>query len=340
MTTASICDVKALISHGKNDLNLVDLPEPICGPDDLIVKPQAIGICGTDLEIIHNKMDPAYIRYPATIGHEWTGRVIEIGSNVKGINMGQRVVVEGLIPCNNCHECAAGATNRCLTYDEIGFTRPGAGSEKVLIPARMAHLIDESVSLESAQLAEPTSVVTNAYMKANLKPGKKILIVGDGTIGLIAATLAKTFKPKFVHMLGLKTGQAEMAKRAGVDQFMTDWGAEKYDFIFEAAGSITRIEESLSHMERGGTLLLLGYPGAGVKAAFEVGHIVNGDFNIIGAFASTHSSWVKTVSMLNSGELDLTYLVTHRYKLDEYQKAIETLAGNESPRGKVAIVLD
>ena len=64
--------MKALVSTGKNDLNLVDLPEPVCGPDDLIIKPQAIGICGTDLEIMHNKMDPEYIRYPATIGHEWT----------------------------------------------------------------------------------------------------------------------------------------------------------------------------------------------------------------------------------------------------------------------------
>ena len=331
--------MKALVSTGKNDLNLVELPDPVCGPDDLIIKPQSIGICGTDLEIMHNKMDPAFIRYPATIGHEWTGKVFEVGSNVKGIEVGQRVVVEGLIPCNKCHECAIGATNRCLTYDEIGFTRPGAGSEKVLIPARMAHKIAESVSVESAQLAEPTCVVTNAYTKANLAPGKKILIIGDGTIGLIAATLGKTFKPKFIHMLGLKPGQAEMAKHAGADQFMTEWGTEKYDFVFEASGSIQRIEESLAHMERGGTLLVLGYPGAGVDARFEVGKIINGDFNIIGSFASNHASWVKTVELLNSGALDLTYLVTHKFRLEEFQKAIDTLSGNVSPRGKVSIVL-
>ena len=184
--------MKALVSNGNNDLKLLDLPEPACGPDDLIIKTQQIGVCGTDLEIIHNKMDPEYIRYPATIGHEWTGKVIEIGSNVKGFDIGQRVVVEGLIPCQKCHECAIGATNRCLTYDEIGFTRPGGGSEKVLIPARMAHKINENVTVESAQLAEPTCVVMNAYTKADLAPDRKILIIGDGTIGLIAATLAKT----------------------------------------------------------------------------------------------------------------------------------------------------
>lgn len=332
--------MKALVSNGKNDLNLLDLPEPVCGPDDLIIKTQQIGVCGTDLEIIHNKMDPEYIRYPATIGHEWTGKVIEIGSNVKGFDIGQRVVVEGLIPCQKCHECAIGATNRCLTYDEIGFTRPGGGSEKVLIPARMAHKINENVTVESAQLAEPTCVVMNAYTKADLAPDRKILIIGDGTIGLIAATLAKTYKPKFVHMMGLKEGQADMAKRAGVDKFVTNWTDEKYDFIFEAAGSVQRLEEALDHMERGGTLLVLGYPGAGVKAAFEVGHIINGDFNIIGAFASNHAAWVKTVGLLNSGELDLSYLVTHRFKVDEYQKAIETLASNVSPRGKVSIIFE
>jgi threonine dehydrogenase-like Zn-dependent dehydrogenase len=141
-------------------------------------------------------------------------------------------------------------------------------------------------------------------------------------------------------MMGLKEGQAEMAKRAGVDKFVTNWTDEKYDFVFEAAGSIERIEESLAHMERGGTLLLLGYPGAGVNASFEVGHIVNGDFNIIGAFASNHASWVKTVALLNSGELDLTYLATHSFKLAEYQKAIETLSSNVSPRGKVSIIFE
>ena len=332
--------MKALVSTGKNDLNLIEVPDPVCGPDDLIIKPQAIGICGTDLEIMHNKMDPAFIRYPATIGHEWTGKVIEIGSNVTGIDLGQRVVVEGLIPCNKCHECLAGNTNRCLTYDEIGFTRPGAGSEKVLIPARMAHKIADNVTLESAQLAEPTSVVTRAYMKANLKPGLKILVIGDGTIGLIATTLGRTFNPKLIHMLGLKPGQAEMAKHAGADAFITEWGNEKYDFVFEASGSIQRIEESLAHMERGGTLLVLGYPGAGVKAGFEVGKIINGDFNIIGSFASNHGSWLKTVELLNSGKLDLTYLVTHRFKMEEYQAAIDTLASNVSPRGKVAIIMD
>ncbi|CAN2243201.1 Tdh Threonine dehydrogenase and related Zn-dependent dehydrogenases [actinobacterium SCGC AAA044-D11] len=332
--------MKTLITSGDGSAELVEVADPIAGNGELLVAPIAAGICGTDLEIISGDGDPAFVKYPASLGHEWTGRVIGHGPGVTSPAIGSRIVVTGIIPCQTCFECKNGDTNRCLIYDEIGFTRPGAAADLITVPAWLAHVVSENVSDESAVLAEPTAVVTQAFMKANPKSDSKILIIGDGTIALIAATMAKIYKPKFIHMLGLKDGQNEIAKSAGVDEFLTSPTDEKYDLIIEAAGAPARISAAIGQLVRGGTLLLLGYPGHQKTAAIVVDDVINGDLNIIGSFGSSLAAWQKSVEMFNSGELDLGYLVTHKFKLSEFADAIEALKSAPAPRGKIALIIN
>jgi 2-desacetyl-2-hydroxyethyl bacteriochlorophyllide A dehydrogenase len=332
--------MKSLITSGNGSAELIDSPDPVAGAGELLVVPIAAGICGTDLEIICGDGDPAFVKYPASIGHEWVGRVIGHGSGVASPAIGSRIVVTGIIPCQECFECKNGDTNRCLIYDEIGFTRPGAAAELITVPAWLAHVVNENVSDESAVLAEPTAVVTQAFMKANPKSDSNILIIGDGTIALIAATMAKTYNPKSIHMLGLKAGQGEIAKSAGVDQFLTTPTEDKYDLIIEAAGAPTRISAAIGQLVRGGTLLLLGYLGHQKTAAIVVDDVINGDLNIIGSFGSSLAAWEKTVAMFNSGELNLGYLVTHKFQLGEFAQAIEALKSAPAPRGKIALIIN
>ncbi|CAB4755218.1 unannotated protein [freshwater metagenome] len=332
--------MKTLITSGDGSAELVEVADPIAGNGELLVAPIAAGICGTDLEIISGDGDPAFVKYPASLGHEWTGRVIGHGPGVTSPAIGSRIVVTGIIPCQTCFECKNGDTNRCLIYDEIGFTRPGAAADLITVPAWLAHVVSENVSDESAVLAEPTAVVTQAFMKANPKSDSKILIIGDGTIALIAATMAKIYKPKFIHMLGLKDGQNEIAKSAGVDEFLTSPTDEKYDLIIEAAGAPARISAAIGQLVRGGTLLLLGYPGHQKTAAIVVDDVINGDLNIIGSFGSSLAAWQKSVEMFNSGELDLGYLITHKFKLSEFADAIEALKSAPAPRGKIALIIN
>ena len=332
--------MKSLITSGNGTAELIDSPDPVAGAGELLVVPIAAGICGTDLEIISGDGDPAFVKYPASIGHEWVGRVSGHGSGVTSPAIGSRIVVTGIIPCQECFECKNGDTNRCLIYDEIGFTRPGAAAELITVPAWLAHVVNENVSDESAVLAEPTAVVTQAFMKANPKSDSNILIIGDGTIALIAATMAKTYNPKSIHMLGLKAGQGEIAKSAGVDQFLTTPTEDKYDLIIEAAGAPTRISAAIGQLVRGGTLLLLGYLGHQKTAAIVVDDVINGDLNIIGSFGSSLAAWEKTVAMFNSGELNLGYLVTHKFQLGEFAQAIEALKSAPAPRGKIALIIN
>ena len=332
--------MRSLITSGNHSAELIETPDPVAGAGELLVAPIAAGICGTDLEIISGDGDPAFVKYPASLGHEWAGRVIGHGPGVTSPAIGSRIVVTGIIPCQECFECKNGDTNRCLIYDEIGFTRPGAAADLITVPAWLAHVINDNVSDESAVLAEPTAVVAQAFMKANPKPGSKILIIGDGTIALIAATMAKTYSPKLIHMLGLKDGQNEIAKSAGVDQFLTKPTDDKYDLIIEAAGAPSRISAAIGQLVRGGTLLLLGYPGHQKTADIVVDDVINGDLNIIGSFGSSLAAWEKSVEMLNSGKLDLGYLVTHKFNLSNFAEAIEALRSAPAPRGKIALIIN
>ena len=150
------------------------------------MRPTLVGVCGTDLDIVEGSIDPAFIRYPIVLGHEWTG-VVEsapVARPEPGMTppppVGARVVVEGIVPCGHCAECVAGNTNRCATYDEFGFVRDGAATGLVAAPSRLVHIIADTVANESAVLVEPASVVLRALLRAQPAPGQRVLLIGDG----------------------------------------------------------------------------------------------------------------------------------------------------------------
>lgn len=329
--------MKSLIAYGDTRVEMVELAEVAILSDEVLVAPIVTGVCGTDLEIIDGKVDPAFVNYPIVLGHEWCGRVIKVGSNVDSIKVGTRVVAEGIIPCGICFECIDGNTNRCTTYDEVGFTRSGAASAKIVVKADLVHPILDSVSNESAALVEPTAVVTQGLMKTQPKKGAKVLVIGDGTIALIAAKVVRAWQPSYVHMLGLKEGQAGLAMQAGVDIFMTNPPSEKYDLIIDASGASSRISEAIRQMVRGGHLLLLGFTGSDVSTPIFIDDVVNSDLTIFASFGYSRTAWKVTVELLNSGKLDLTFLVTHRFPLARFEEAIDALRNAPSPRGKILL---
>jgi len=331
--------MKTLITSGKEDLQLIEVPDLVPGVGYILAAPILVGVCGTDLEIIGGKINPDFVAYPATIGHEWVGRVISVGPDQDSSLIGKRIVAEGIVPCMNCHECSNGNTNRCATYSEIGFTLPGAGAEQILVPISQIHIVGDAVSNESAVLVEPTSVVTRGFLKINPSHNAKVLIIGDGTIALIAARLIRTWNPTLVHMLGLKEEQSDLAKIAGADEFLTRPLDIKYDLIVDASGAPSRISEALNQLVRGGTLLLIGFTGYKVPTTMFVDDIVTGDLNIFGSFSYSRKAWTQAVELLNSGKLDLSFLITHRFAFNSFAKAVEALRSAPAPRGKIVMEL-
>lgn len=318
-------------------LELQERPNLTAGSDHALVAPQVVGVCGTDLDIIDGTIDPNFVRYPLVLGHEFAGTM---RTPADGIEAGTRVVVEGIVPCGVCAECRRGATNRCATYDEFGFIRDGAAADLLLAPHALIHPLDAAVSWESGALVEPAAVVWRALTRARPEHGARVLIVGDGTVALLAGLLARQFQPAEVVLLGAREEQAALAAGVGVDRFVTAPAAagRGYDLVVEAAGSAAATASALAAPGRGGTVVLLGYPGA-EQVHLPVDDIVNGDITIVGSFAYTREAWREVVALLNSGALELGKLVTHRFPLSDFAAAVAALRNSTGPRGKILLEL-
>jgi L-iditol 2-dehydrogenase len=336
---------RALVIPEPRLMSLQDVAEALPGPGEVAIRPVHVGICGTDLELLAGDVDPAYVRYPLVPGHEWSGVVEAVGPGVTGLAPGQNVIAEGVIPCGSCAHCARGETNLCETYDELGFTRPGAAADQVIVPAKVVHVLGGSVSMLEAALAEPAAVAWRGITRDPPLPGARVAVVGDGTVALIAAHLAGLFSPAEIVVHGMRAGQAALATELGATAFVEAAAADpaaaarsgRFDLVIEAAGSAAAVESAIALARRGGRVILLGLAGNGVTARFPVDDVVNNDLRISASFAYTSAAWAEVAGLLSSGKIRLGPLITHRFPLDRFEDAYRALRESDGPRGKVML---
>jgi L-iditol 2-dehydrogenase len=348
---------RALIVAAPGQVSLEQQARPVPGPGEVLIRPAAVGLCGTDLDILAGRIDPAYVRYPLVLGHEWSGTVVASGALASrpldsaplaawngALAPGTPVVAEGIVPCGHCAACRAGQTNVCETYDEMGFTRDGAAAGYAVVAESLVHPLAPSVSMADGALVEPASVVYRGLASITVKPGCRALVVGDGTVALLAAALLGLWSPAEIVMLGRRPAQAGLAVSAGAARFETspDAAGSGYDLVVEAAGTTGAVLTALAAARRGGTVLLLGLPPHGATAAVPVDDLVNNDLTIRASFGYTSQAWRDVVTLLNAGRLELGFLVTHRFPLGEWAAALDTLRNPDpaGPRGKVLLTLD
>jgi 2-desacetyl-2-hydroxyethyl bacteriochlorophyllide A dehydrogenase len=321
--------VRALKVLKPNNIELIEEIDPKIEPNQSLVFPIAVGICGTDLAIIKGKIDPAFIKYPITLGHEWVGR----------IENGERVVVEGIIPCEKCSQCLSKNTNRCEIYDEIGFTKNGAIADKISVPTNLIHKIDNNVSDETASLVEPAAVVTQGLIKVMPTKGIKVLVIGEGTIGLLAAKIIRGFEPAMVYMLGLKELQKDLVLKNGVDKYFTNPSDinEKFDLVIECSGAMSAIQSGFKLSARGAKILLLGYTENSTPFELQIDDLINNDQSVYASFGYTRTAWSEVVNKINQNLLDFTSVVTHQFDIEQWQEAITVMEDRDQVRGKVLI---
>lgn len=328
----------ALVVRAPGEVGLEEREAPVPGPGEVLIRPDVVGLCGTDLDLVAGQVDPAYTRYPLVLGHEWSGTV---AAGPAGLPAGTRVVAEGIVPCGHCARCRGGETNLCATYDELGFTRDGAAAGYVAVAAPLVHAVGPAVSAEDAALVEPASVVYRALAGSAAAPGCRALVVGDGTVALLAVRLLSLWSPGEIVMLGRRAPQAALAAAAGATRFEVDDAAagSGYDLVVEAAGTTDAVLTAIGAARRGGSVVLIGLPPHGDTAAVPVDDVVNNDLTIRGSFGYTSSAWRDVVALLNSGRLRLDFLVTHRFALADWAQALDALRGSTGPRGKVMLTI-
>jgi L-iditol 2-dehydrogenase len=329
---------RALVVERPGEISLVERPELEPGPDEVVLRPAYCGVCGTDLEVLHGDVDPAFVRYPVTLGHEWSGTVEAVGAEVEIITAGDRCVAEGIVPCGRCASCGAGATNTCDVYDELGFTREGGASDQVVVPARLVHRLAPSVALADAALVEPSSVVMRALEKADPPERARVVVIGDGTIALLATHLIGLWSPTEVLVVGRRDDQADLALRTGATRYtLDDSEATDADVVIEAAGAIEAIGTAIRAARRGGTVILLGLPPTGQTIELAADMLVNNDLTLAASFGYTSGAWGRVVELLNSGQISPGSIVTHRFPLGNHDQAFAQLATPTGRRGKILL---
>jgi len=338
-------DHRALVITEPGVITLQDVAPLVPGPGEVIARPAYVGVCGTDLELLDGVVDPAYVRHPLVPGHEWSGVIEAVGPGVTALTPGQPVIAEGIIPDRVCAQCAAGNTNLCLTYDEIGFTRAGAAADQLLLPAQVVHPLaaqpgTSAVSLADAALAEPAAVAWRGITRGRPRPGERIAVVGDGTVGLITAHLLRLYSPAELVVFGQRPDQAGLAVELGATAFELVGPADppaEFDLVIEAAGKPAAVEAAIALARRGGRVVLLGLAGNGVKAGLPIDDVVNNDLAITASFGYTSAAWAEVAGLLRAGKIHLAPLITHRFPLEAYPDAYRSLRDATGPRGKVLL---
>ena len=345
--------MKALLLKAPGEAILTEIERPVIGPEDVLIRSRAVGICGSDVELYRGTRPEGFYRYPLVPGHEWAGEIVAVGERVRLLSPGDKVVSEGFLFCGTCRNCRMGLTNLCEAgYDEIGFTRPGGLAEYVAVPARQVHTLPGACSLEEAALLEPTAVVVHAFLRAQPQAGGAVVVVGDGNIGLLAVQVARLFSPAIIVVVGSRNERLEMAHHLGATHTINTkesdpeplirslTEARGADLVFEGGTRPEGVEIAIRLARRGGTVVLEGIAGSGARLSLESDIFVLKHLTVLGIFGASSAAWTYAVQVFRAGLLKLAPLITHRFALTDYQAALDTIVGRQSKTLKVLLVHD
>jgi L-iditol 2-dehydrogenase len=329
--------MRALVISGAGRHALVEHDLPPTSPGDLLLAPLAVGLCGTDLELLDGSM--VYLRdgrgqLPLVAGHEWVARVLDPGAPGSGFAAGDVVVGECSIGCGDCPVCASGAYHQCPRRQETGvMNRDGALAQQLRFPARSAHAVPPGVDLEDAVFAEPTAVALRAVLRSGAEPRSRVLVVGGGTLGWLAAAVFLDLLDADVAALEPDAGRRERLAALGV---RAAGAAEVFDVVLEASGSRDGVTAALDRLGPSGRLVVIGLTGA-ESVSVDLDRVVVNDQVVLGSLGSP-GVWPQALELLGRGRLRPSALITHRYPLGAVGEALATMRDRASGTGKVLVL--
>jgi threonine dehydrogenase-like Zn-dependent dehydrogenase len=312
-----------------------DPPEP--GPGEAVVRIAAAGLCGSDRELYDGARPAGFAAYPVTPGHEWSGTVEAVGPGADPALAGAKVVGEGYRGCRRCAYCRDGASNLCAGgYDEIGFTRPGAFADHLLVPARLLHTLSPEADLRAAALLEPAAVIASAVRHAALRPGESAAVVGAGTLGMLALQFLAAASPSLLVAIDPRAERAAPALAAGASAVCLPGEADEgaFDVVVETAGGAGTAHAAVTLARRGGRVVLTGIP-ADPADSVPTTLLLTRALRLHTVFGAGTADWAYAVRAFGTGVLRPGELVTHELGLDDFERALKLSAAPDA--GKVLL---
>ncbi len=325
-------------------------PVPVPGAGEVLLRPLAVGICGSDREIVLGTRPAPFVRYPIVPGHEWTAEVVALGPGVEHLAPGEYVAVEGINYCRVCAACRQGRTNLCAHYDEFGFTRDGGLAERVVARADLLHPFRRTLAPAQAALTEPAACALHGVELVAPQPGETVVVVGPGTVGLLGVALFALYHPRRLIVVGRSARNRELALALGATDFLTGLPEQiksqvqaltegaGADIVYEAVGHATGVPLALSLARRGGRLALEGIAGGGARCSVEADLLVLQALEVKGVFSYASGHFERALRLIEDGILNVAPLVTHQLPLSRYSDGLALLESRAEPTVKVAIL--
>lgn len=316
---------------------LEDIPQPKLKLGDILVEMKACGLCGTDIEKMHGR----YTASQPVLGHEASGVIADVGDNVESLKIGDRVFPHHHVPCYKCHFCRRGSETMCLHYRASNYD-PGGFSEYFRVPAwNVEHggvlKLPDHVTFEDAALIEPTACCIRSLERCGVTGDETVLVIGAGPIGLTHLRLLSMRGAK-VFVSDVNAARLAFAERLGADaihdasktdvssRVREETGSLGVDLVVVASGSPKAIVQALSTVRKGGKVCVFGVPAKGSRLDYDFSDVFNSEVSIVTSNAATELETRAALKMMEEHRLNLSSIITHRFRLDEFNLAVETAA--------------
>jgi threonine 3-dehydrogenase len=338
--------MKALVkSKREPGLWMEDVPIPTIGPNDVLIRIHTSAICGTDMHIWDwNPWAQKTIPVPMQVGHEYAGVIEQVGAEVEGYQVGDRVSGEGHIVCGHCRNCKAGKRHLCPNTVGVGVNRPGSFAEYLALPATNLFKLRDGISNEMAAIFDPYGNAAHTALSFNMV-GEDVLITGAGPIGCMAAAIAQFVGARNVVITDVNEYRLDLARRMGATRavnvatedlkaVMHELGmTEGFDVGLEMSGNGSAFKGLLDSMVNGGRVAMLGLFSEDV--AIDWGQVIFKGLFLKGVYGrEMFETWYKMAAMIEGG-LDISQVITHRFPIDDFRKGFEIMGSGKS--GKVIL---
>lgn len=338
--------MKAAVFYGsEKGLRIEDVPIPKITPDQILVKVAACGVCHTDLHYLEHGV-PTFKKPPIILGHEASGVVEEVGAHIAQFKKGQRVLIPSVLTCGHCAFCRMGRENICSNMTMLGNHIDGAYAEYVAVPAKDVLDLPESIPLQEASIiADAISTPYHAVKnRARVRPGDTVVIFGCGGVGINAVQLAAA-AGGFVIAVDVNDRKLEWARQFGAAETINAKSVERVskavkkltgggaDIAMEVIGNPRTIEEALECLRIGGRLCVVGYTNEAVSIV--AGKIMFKELEIVGSLGCRPLDYRPLIRLVEQGKVDVKKQVTHRFKLEDLNKAFAAMKEGVSLRSIV-----
>ena len=330
-------------------LELVERPEPPCGPDDIVLRVLRAGLCGTDLHLQEwDDWAAATVSPPLVIGHEFYGEVVELGADVTGIEIGDRASGEGHIVCGRCRNCRAGRRHLCIRTRGIGVNRDGAFADYVALPASNVWVQPSDLDPDLGAVFDPLGNATHTALQWPLV-GEDVVITGAGPIGVMAAAIARHAGASYVVVSDASDYRLALAERAGADltinvtrESLADAQQrlgmqEGFDVALEMSGAAPAVSDLIDNMNHGGRIALLGLPHQGYQ--LDWGKVITHMLTLKGIYGrEMYDTWYAMSQMIATSaplRAAVTQVITHRFPAEQWEEAFATARSGQC--GKVIL---